>query len=243
MRLTFLGTRAFIEASNRRHRRHAAALVETGDGRLMIDCGADWQGRVDAIEADAIVLTHAHPDHAFGLKDGTDRPVWATEATFDGLAEAGIAVPRGGVLAPERRVVVAGIGVTAFPVVHSTRAPAVGLKLDADGRSVFYVPDVVDIEDRSAALDGVDLYVGDGSSPTRPLVRRAGGALVGHTTVRAQLGWLGAAGIDRARFTHCGSAVVTGDERRLGPALTRMARARGVREARYAHDGETLQLS
>src|ERR671930_2576637 len=81
--LTFLGTRGEIEVRSRRHRRHSSALVRHGGARIMIDCGADWLGRVRAIAPTAIVLTHAHPDHAAGLAEGAPCPVYATEATFD----------------------------------------------------------------------------------------------------------------------------------------------------------------
>lgn len=242
MRLSFLGIRAYGAPVNRRHRRFAAALVEAGGDRLMIDCGAGWGRRAAAKDPAAIVLTHDHPGHAFGLADAVDRPIWATEATFRVLRDNAIAVRRAGTLEPGRPVAVAGVGLSVFPVLHSVRAPAVGLRLAADGATVSYVPDPADIEDRTAALAEVDLYVGDGSSPTRALVRRTGGRLVGHTSVRAQLGWPAPFGIRRAGFTHCGPAVIDGDERRLGPALRRMAAARGVADVRYAHDGETLIL-
>ena len=32
----------------------------------MIDCGADWLKRLPCVAPTAIVITHAHPDHAFG---------------------------------------------------------------------------------------------------------------------------------------------------------------------------------
>ena len=35
----------------------------------MIDCGLDWLGKFEKLQPDAIVLTHAHPDHAWGLKN------------------------------------------------------------------------------------------------------------------------------------------------------------------------------
>ncbi len=50
MKLTFLGTRGEIEARTLERQRPAA-----------------------------IVVIHAHPDHAWGLRDGAPCPVWATE--------------------------------------------------------------------------------------------------------------------------------------------------------------------
>ena len=49
----------------------------------MLDCGADWLGRVVRLRPSAIVLTHAHPDHAAGLTDGAPCPVYATAETWD----------------------------------------------------------------------------------------------------------------------------------------------------------------
>ncbi|MGC2640216.1 MAG: MBL fold metallo-hydrolase, partial [Pseudolabrys sp.] len=48
----------------------------------MIDCGKDWRHRVWDVAPTAIVLTHAHPDHAWGLADGAPCPVYATGATW-----------------------------------------------------------------------------------------------------------------------------------------------------------------
>lgn len=79
--LTFLGTRAEIKLRSRRHRRHSSLLVHYNDTRVMIDCGTDWLGRLCAIAPTAIVLTHAHPDHASGLAEGAPCPVYATKET------------------------------------------------------------------------------------------------------------------------------------------------------------------
>jgi len=67
MRLTFLGTRGETAIRSRRHQRHSALLVEQDGARVMIDCGADWLHRLRAIAPTAVVLTHAHDDHAAGL--------------------------------------------------------------------------------------------------------------------------------------------------------------------------------
>jgi glyoxylase-like metal-dependent hydrolase (beta-lactamase superfamily II) len=64
MHLHFLGTRGEIEVRTRQHRMHSALLVSHRTGRVMIDCGLDWLRKLRRLRPDAIVLTHAHPDHA-----------------------------------------------------------------------------------------------------------------------------------------------------------------------------------
>ena len=70
MKLTFLATRGEIEARTRRHRMHTSLLVSHRGARVMIDSGLDWLGKLKRVDPSAIVLTHAHPDHAWGLKQG-----------------------------------------------------------------------------------------------------------------------------------------------------------------------------
>lgn len=239
MKLTFLGTRGAIRARSRRHRRHTATLVEYRGARVLIDAGEDWLGRLDEVRPDAIVLTHAHPDHAFGLREGAPCPVHATDATW--AAIDAFPVERRETVRPRDRFEVGGVGFAFFSVDHSTRAPAGGYRIDAGRVTIFYVPDVVSIHDRAAALGGIRLYVGDGATVRRSMVRRTDDALVGHTTLRAQLGWCQNEGVPRALFTHCGSEIVEGDERTLGPSVQRMGEERGVTAA-IAHDGMEVVL-
>jgi ribonuclease BN (tRNA processing enzyme) len=239
LKLTFLGTCGYVEHRTRRHRRHSALLVCAGAGPVMVDCGLDWLGRVEALAPRAILVTHAHPDHAWGLRDGAPCPVLATAECLDALADYPLRERRP--LVPRTRTRVAGVTVEAFPVIHSLRAPAVGFRIAARGHSFFYVPDVVAILDREAALSGIELFVGDAATMTRPMVRRQGNRLFGHTTVRAQIGWCGKAGVRQAVFTHCGSEIIEGDERHLAAKLRAMGRQRGV-EARFAYDGLELVL-
>jgi phosphoribosyl 1,2-cyclic phosphodiesterase len=205
----------------------------------MIDCGEDWLGRVERLAPDAIVLTHAHPDHARGLERGAPCSVHATEASWVALADYPLRDRR--VIKPRRPAAVGGITFEAFPVDHSLRAPAVGYRLSAGGVTAFYVPDVVAIGDRAEALAGVALFVGDGATLTRSMVRRRGTVLIGHTPVRTQLGSCEREGVSRAVFSHCGTEIVAGDERRLGARLRALARERGL-TARFAHDGMEIDL-
>jgi ribonuclease BN (tRNA processing enzyme) len=68
MKLTFLGTRGKIEARTRRHRMHSSLLVSYRGAKVMIDCGLDWLGKIERPHPNSIVLTHAHPDHAWACK-------------------------------------------------------------------------------------------------------------------------------------------------------------------------------
>src|SRR6185437_9409201 len=81
--LTFLGTRGEIDIRSRRHKRHSSLLVQRGKARIMIDCGADWLGFVQRLAPTAIILTHAHEDHAAGLAAGVPCPVYATRETWN----------------------------------------------------------------------------------------------------------------------------------------------------------------
>lgn len=239
MKLTFLGTRGYIDSCSPEHRRHSALLLSYGSQRLMIDCGEDWLGRVDSVSPHAILVTHAHPDHAFGLKDGARCPVFATRECWEGLDAFPIA---------ERREIqarapfdIGAIRIEAFAVIHSIRAPAVGYRIEAGSRAIFYVPDVIDIESRGEALSGIGLFIGDGASLTHPLVRRSRGRIFGHTTVRAQLGWCRETGVRRAIFTHCGKEIVEGERRAMADKVRKLGRERGV-EAGIAFDGLSLRV-
>jgi phosphoribosyl 1,2-cyclic phosphodiesterase len=239
VKLTFIGTRGNIEAKTSRHRRHTALMVRYLGQDVMIDCGKDWLGMIDALAPAAVVITHAHPDHAFGLEEGAPCPVYATADAWDDMDRYPIHDPH--IVEPRSRTEIAGIGFEAFTVEHSTRAPAVGYRVSAGSVTVFYAPDLVYIHERADALDGCRLYIGDGATLTRSFVRKRGDRLIGHTPFRTQLTWCEKEGVPRAIVTHCGSEIVTGDERTLGAKLRAMAGERGV-EAEIAHDGMEVVL-
>ncbi|MFO7974554.1 MAG: MBL fold metallo-hydrolase [Candidatus Hydrogenedentota bacterium] len=241
MKLRFLGTRGYIEARNRRHYRHSALLVSYRRRRVMIDCGEDWLGHIPKPRPHAIVLTHAHPDHAFGLQDGAPCPVYATAEAWESLEGYPIPSQQRNILAPGKTRAIEGIAFIPYTVEHSTRCPAVGLRITAGRKGIFYVPDVVYLHERDKALAGVTLYIGDGTTLDRSLVRKRGDHLIGHTPVRTQLTWCEKNGIGRAVFTHCGSQIVTGDERRIKAQLREWGRERGV-DAQIAHDGMEMVL-
>lgn len=234
MKLEFLGTRGNIEPRNRRHRMHSSLLVSCYGKNVMLDCGEDWLGKLDRVNPGAIFVTHAHPDHAWGLKEGAPCPVYAAAEAWDEMEDYDINDPR--MLEHRQPEEILGMTAEALPVWHSTRAPAVGYRVTAGQVSIFYIPDVVYIENREEALRAVKVYVGDGATITRSMVRSSDDHLIGHTPIRTQLTWCEKEGVPRAIFTHCGSEIVKGDERVLGAKVRELARERNV-EAEIAHDG------
>lgn len=240
MQLTFLGTRGEIKVQSRLHWRHSALLVEKDDARIMIDCGADWLHHLRAVAPTAIVLTHAHADHAAGLIYGAPCPVYATSETWGRLGHLPI---DSRCILPLRSVVrIGSVRFRAFPVQHSVRAPAVGYRISADRRCFFYLPDVADLPKPSEALRRIDIYIGDGATVKRSMVRMTGGALIGHAPIVRQLKWCAEAHVRRAIFTHCGSAIVRSTANAVDALVKDLGRRQGI-DARIARDGDRVSLS
>lgn len=243
MKLTFLGTRGYIDPVSPRHRMHTATLVEYRGTRVMIDCGETWLGRLDGLRPDAVMITHAHPDHAFGLEHGSPCPVYATRRAWAAMRRFPIPPDRRRTLRPRDSVAIGGIVFEAFAVVHSIRAPAVGYRVSAGRVRVFYVPDVVSIRARSDAFRDISVYIGDGATITRNMVRRERktGTPIGHTPISRQLDWCHDEGVPRMIVTHCGSDIVGRDEAAAIARLEMLAAGRGV-AVTVAHDGMELVL-
>jgi phosphoribosyl 1,2-cyclic phosphodiesterase len=239
MQLTFVGTRGEIEMRTRRHRMHTSLLISHRGQRVMIDCGLDWLGKFERLHPNAIVLTHAHPDHAWGLRDGAPCPVHAPQKTWDTLRKCRVDDRH---LVKERTPTkICGITFEAFSVEHSILAPAVGYRVSAGRVSIFYVPDLVFIHDRPDALKNVQIYIGDGATVARSFIRKRGKTLIGHSPVRTQLTWCQKEGVSRAVITHCGSEIVTSDEREVSAKVRAIASERGV-EVCIAYDGMKVEL-
>jgi phosphoribosyl 1,2-cyclic phosphodiesterase len=233
MRLCFLGTRGEIEARSARHARHSTLLVSYRGHSVLVDLGVDWRGRLGDLPAAAIMLTHAHPDHVGGLRDGAGATVHATAETWSAIA--GYPIERRETVDPRCPFRIGGLELEAFPVEHSLRAPAVAYRISAGRATILYAPDLVSIRDREQAMQALSLYVGDGASIARAIVRVRDGTRIGHASIREQLDWCAAEGVRRAVFSHCGSEILR-DEARAAERVATLGRQRGV-EAAIAHDG------
>jgi phosphoribosyl 1,2-cyclic phosphodiesterase len=234
----FLGTRGYIEESSPLHGMHSALMLLSGGKRLLLDAGKTWTGKLRELRPDWIAITHAHPDHSFALAEEIGAPIYVSQESRDLLAHYGTRKFR--VFDDGQLLRLGPFRIRPYDVIHSIRAPAVGFRVTADAKTLVYNPDIIAIVDEDRVLRNVDVYVGDGATLTRPLVRRRDGRLFGHTTVRAQLNWCKRHGISRAYIVHCGKQLVEMDAAELQRRVDELA-GPNLR-ATVAHDGMLAKI-
>ncbi len=237
MRLYFLGTRGGITARSKEHYRQSTLCISYRNTALVLDWGSDWLSKKNLIsDLSALLLTHAHPDHAGGITAGFPLPIYTTEDTIarhKHLQDAHIIIPR-------QPFSIGSLTIEAFPVHHSLNAPAVGYRITGGKRSLLYLPDVLSIIDPQEALTGLDLYIGDGAIITRTLLKRIKkGIPTGHSPLVEQLNWCATYKVPRALFTHCGTEIVTGNKPQIEKQIKELGRQVGVK-ASTAYDGLKL---
>ncbi len=229
--LIFLGTKGEIEESAQKHKYHSSLLIISKEARLLIDYGILHKYSLEEIKPDAILITHAHPDHYIWLDEDikTEIPVYLTEETLD----YGKFVPENPkIIEPREEFKIGPFEGFAYRVLHSIKCPAVGFKIKIAGKTIVYNSDLVDIIDKENVLDGVDYYIGDGSSIRANLVRRKSDKLFGHTRIRTQINWCKKHGISNIYFTHLGKETIE-KEREFEKELA---------EAVLAYDGMELEV-
>jgi phosphoribosyl 1,2-cyclic phosphodiesterase len=239
MHLIFLGTRGGIKARSQLHHMHSSLLLTHKTTRIIIDRGEDWL-HYPFPPADALLISHAHPDHVGGLARGCPYPVYASKATWTLIKRYPIKDRI--ILSPYTPFFLGPLTITPFPVNHSLKAPALGYRITNDQHSLFYVPDLASIQHEHQALSHLDLYIGDGAIVTRTmLLRKKDHTLTGHAPISHQLAWCQKYHVPRAIFTHCGSEITNSDPAAIEARINTLAHKYQV-PTTIAYDGMTLTL-
>ncbi|SRR5580765_342287 len=130
------------------HLGHSCLLVEIADSRILVDPGNIDAGWHDVRDLDAVVVTHAHPDHLDLdrlpelLAANPGAVVVADPGSLTALAGAGIeALGHGGDAARVGEVRLTPVG-EVHALIHEdiARIANVGVRFDADGEPSLFVP-------------------------------------------------------------------------------------------------------
>jgi len=259
-RIIFHGTRGLVEETNKYHKHHTCIEYQANWKPFIIDMGESWlEEKLDALPGGdyPIIITHAHPDHLFGLRNLNlkGRTVYISGASlaseywieekdkgYEGLDPQ--VFHRQGVFALEGRRCV------AVPILHSIKAPNQALFFEFCGKKICHATDVLSIRkaDRDKYLKNIDIYIGDGSSLRKTLIHfrkkeAKMGKPYGHASVKRQLQWARDANVKCCIFTHWGSEAINMGEKALEEEVQKIAKAVGYTGQVYvAKDNSVLEL-
>jgi len=167
-------------------RRRCSLYVQAGGTHLLFDTPPDLRDQVLTFgveRVDAVFITHPHADHIFGFDDVrrfSDLqqgriPVYGSPATMasmrtkfdyvDKPSHSFGGVPRVVFTEMTAPVEVGGARVTPVPVLHGEDS-VYGFRIDADDRSLAYIPDCSGIPPEGfRCLEGLDVMILDGLRP------------------------------------------------------------------------------
>lgn len=188
MKLTFLGTgtscgvptlgcNCEVCRSQDPHdkRLRTSALLETGNTRLLIDCGPDFRQQMlqqEFRKIDGILITHSHYDHVGGIDDLRpycrfgDTDIYADEISAASLHKTmpycfaekkypGVPAINLNVIHPHDRLHIGDFDILPFEVMHD-RLPILGYRIG----NLAYITDMKTISDEEVELlKGVDVLV------------------------------------------------------------------------------------
>lgn len=212
MKIVFLGTGTSVgipvigchcavclSPDPRNRRRRSSLHVEAGGAHIVIDTSLDFRDQALTFRiprVDAVLITHSHADHIFGLDDirryntlqKAPIPVYASPDTIADLRRIFAYIradnPEPGVFRPmlnfsevESPFEVGPFRIEPLRVIHG-RSTTYGYRLEEAGRTLAYVPDCKEMpEDVVRRLAGVDVMILDGlrhrSHPTHVTVAEA----------------------------------------------------------------------
>ncbi len=237
--VTFLGTSAAVPSISR----DTTSLCLTGPkAAILVDCGGSPAHKlrrlgVDPLRLTAVVITHTHPDHAYGLPSLVQSlillgrtwplPIYCREEHAETLRalldlfrlfDRGCPVEIIGVKAREgeRLFVTEEFIVTASPNAHGGM-PNLSIRVDAPalGRAAVYSSDTEPTDAVIRLARGVHTLIHEATFPHSERVRAQG-----HSTARQAGEVAEAAGVSRLILTHIDWGLYAGAEAVIAEAQT-----------------------
>ncbi len=184
VRVTFLGTG---DAFGSGGRLQTAALVQTADTAILVDCGPSTLAALrargfDPGAIDAILLTHLHGDHFGGVPflvmdaryaSGRTRALTVAgppgledrtrqlhDLLFPGNGHLRLPFPLGFIeIEPGDSTRIGAVVVTPFPAVHPSGAPSYALRIEMGGRVLAFSGDTEWTDSLIDASRQADLFV------------------------------------------------------------------------------------
>jgi phosphoribosyl 1,2-cyclic phosphate phosphodiesterase len=204
-------------AEPRNARLRSSILVESGNVRVLVDCGPDLRQQLLAAEVgrlDAVIVTHDHGDHVHGidelrpLSQVLDGPVplYGSHETLASLRHRfAYAFARSEFYRP----IVEGREITGDQRFGSATArfvdqphggpTSLGMRFDESGRSLAYAIDFNELsEDMARLYEGVDVWVADCLTRQRHPT---------HAHLDGVLGWARDLKVGQLYLTHMGNGL------------------------------------
>jgi glyoxylase-like metal-dependent hydrolase (beta-lactamase superfamily II) len=230
VRIKILGTRGEIEQTALYHSKHSGILI---DGALLVDCG---EREFLDLAPRAVLLTHLHPDHAYFVRAGAERPpggipLYAPE----GFRDYGLEVLEG-------PATIAGFSVQPVPSHHSLKVRSQAYVIAKGGSKVLYTGDLAWIDkDFRHFFEGLDLVITEAS------YFRKGGLIIKDKATGQIYGHTGTPDLVRVFKDFCRRIVLVHfggwfyrDIPRARAALRALGRENGVRIEVGRDDGEIV---
>jgi len=215
--ISILGTRGMVEEFDAQHKMQSATIYDYRGRRLLIDFGETWKEEVlRRIRPDWILVTHAHPDHVLGLPEGIT--VYGSKEVKEKLDELNIET------IVFDTVELGPYKIERIDIAHSIKAPASSFRIITDRETIMHAGDILwpyDIKEYMKTP--IDIYVGDGSTITRDLVRKKNEDRYGHASIKTQVRWCEKYSVKVAIFMHFGKEAIEMDERKLRTKLARFS--------------------
>ena len=243
MILEFPGTRGEIQEYSSKHKYHSSLIIRYKKTNILIDFGEKHAPYLERKinDFDAIIITHAHPDHYIWTVKEEKRVTTAVYLTEVALNYSKNKPLNYKIIEAGKEIKIKDLILKAYKVIHSLRCPAVCYKIK-NYKSIVYAPDIVDIEEeKEKVFKNVDILIADGSSLNINMVRRKDNKLFGHTRIRTIIGWCIKYGVTNLIITHCGRQLVTMDEEELKNNLNKYAG--GKVNVEVAYDGYLKEIN